>query len=106
MDKADSIIMIGQQARTIQSITPDRKARRLAGKAVKHATAALYGHNVGDDLAGISSNLEAAKGFLKDAVSLHVRTLTPGETPDPAVLDHKYLGEGQKLHEQYLNSNQ
>lgn len=103
MDGADSLIMLGQQARMIQNVTTHKTARKLAGQAVQCATAGLMSHNEGSyDAANLHASKAAA--YLKDAAKLHVTTLEDGETPSPQILDAAHLGGAQKLHEEYVDS--
>lgn len=101
MDGVDHLIMLGQQARMIQHVSTSPKARKLAGLAVQHATAAIMNHN---DAAydGANLNIEKAAGYLKDAATVHVATLGNGETPSPELLDAAHLGGAQKHHEDYV----
>jgi hypothetical protein len=102
MDAADNLIMLGQQARMIQHIATDRKARKLAGQAVQRATAGLMAHNTGD-FTSASMHMGDAASLLSASAKLHVGTLE-SETPSASLMDAAHLGSAHQLHQDYVTA--
>ena len=88
----DTLIRLGQQARMIETISTSPKARKLAAKAVQHATGGLQHYN-GGTLDGANRHAGEAAKYLTDAAKIHVATLQQtGEVPSPEILDVSHLG--------------
>lgn len=104
MEASDHIITIGQQARLIENVTSSGKAKRLAAKAVQHATGALQFHNEGK-FDGANLHAETAAELLRQAALLHVKNgQEKGEISGPALLDVAHLGAAQESHQGYVDS--
>lgn len=102
MNAGDILMMVGQQARMVETVATHKKARKLASLAVKHATAGLQAYNLKQDSANTHMNL--AKNYLKDASIIHANTLDQQKLVAPApVLQHAMLGEGEELHQQFAD---
>jgi len=108
-DPRDSILELSRQARTLQAASRDKAVHRLLEKAIQHFTGALGMHNIADSnpfhsMDGANAHVTEGRDLLNRAAFKHSKKLESGEEPSSTVLDLKYLGKGQELHDTYADA--